>query len=108
MSNRILSMLLLGATVFSATLLMSTSAKAKPLIEQHSQQTGKVSSSVISEFGDHIGQVTNVNQLRDVSPTDWAYEALRSLVDRYGVFLVFLTKPTVVIRLSLVMNLLLV
>ena len=31
-----------------------------------------------------IEQVTNVNQLRDVSPTDWAYEALRSLVDRYG------------------------
>jgi hypothetical protein len=34
--------------------------------------------------GDSMGQVTNVNQLRDVSPTDWAYEALRSLVDRYG------------------------
>ncbi len=33
---------------------------------------------------DSINQVTNVNQLRDVSPTDWAYEALRSLVDRYG------------------------
>ncbi len=33
---------------------------------------------------DSMGQVTNVNQLRDVSPTDWAYEALRSLVDRYG------------------------
>ena len=33
---------------------------------------------------DALGQVTNVNQLRDVSPTDWAYEALRSLVDRYG------------------------
>ncbi len=31
-----------------------------------------------------MGQVTNVNQLRDVAPTDWAYEALRSLVDRYG------------------------
>lgn len=31
-----------------------------------------------------MGQVTNVNQLRDVSPTDWSYEALRSLVDRYG------------------------
>ncbi|MEL6929050.1 MAG: iron uptake porin, partial [Cyanobacteria bacterium J06600_6] len=29
-------------------------------------------------------QITNVQQLRDVSPTDWAYEALRSLVDRYG------------------------
>lgn len=33
---------------------------------------------------DPLGQVTNVNQLRDVAPTDWAYEALRSLVDRYG------------------------
>ncbi|NJO94877.1 MAG: iron uptake porin [Hyellaceae cyanobacterium CSU_1_1] len=32
----------------------------------------------------NLGQVSNVNQLRDVSPTDWAYEALRSLVDRYG------------------------
>ena len=31
-----------------------------------------------------VNQVTNVNQLRDVSPADWAYEALRSLVDRYG------------------------
>ena len=31
-----------------------------------------------------MSQITNVNQLRDVAPTDWAYEALRSLVDRYG------------------------
>ena len=31
-----------------------------------------------------MSQVTNVQQLQDVSPTDWAYEALRSLVDRYG------------------------
>ena len=36
------------------------------------------------EGQNNIGQITNVNQLRDVSPTDWAYEALRSLVDRYG------------------------
>ena len=33
---------------------------------------------------DRLEQVTNVNQLKDVSPTDWSYEALRSLVDRYG------------------------
>ncbi|HHP7229884.1 MAG TPA: iron uptake porin [Xenococcaceae cyanobacterium] len=36
------------------------------------------------ENQDSINQVTNVNQLRDVSPADWSYEALRSLVDRYG------------------------
>ena len=29
-------------------------------------------------------QVTSVNELRDVSPDAWAYEALRSLVERYG------------------------
>ncbi|MGQ4646147.1 iron uptake porin [Lyngbya aestuarii] len=34
--------------------------------------------------GDPLGQVTNINQLRDVSPGDWAYEALRSLVERYN------------------------
>ena len=37
-----------------------------------------------SESPDFLSQITNVNQLRDVSPTDWAYEALRSLSDRYG------------------------
>lgn len=31
-----------------------------------------------------MSQITNVQQLQDVSPTDWAYEALRSLVERYG------------------------
>jgi hypothetical protein len=29
-------------------------------------------------------QINSVSRLRDVSPTDWAYEALRSLVERYG------------------------
>ena len=38
----------------------------------------------IQNSSDSLSQVTNVNQLRDVQPTDWAYEALRSLVDRYG------------------------
>ena len=32
----------------------------------------------------NLDQVINVNQLRDVSPTDWSYEALRSLTERYG------------------------
>ena len=29
-------------------------------------------------------QINNVNQLQDVSPGDWAYEALRNLVETYG------------------------
>ncbi|KAB8330186.1 S-layer protein [Scytonema tolypothrichoides VB-61278] len=31
-----------------------------------------------------MNQVTNVNQLSDVQPTDWAFGALQSLVERYG------------------------
>jgi porin len=31
-----------------------------------------------------MNQVTNVNQLSDVQPTDWAFQALQSLVERYG------------------------
>lgn len=40
--------------------------------------------SLDSVEGNSLGQVTNVSQLRDVSPGDWAFEALRSLVERYG------------------------
>lgn len=33
---------------------------------------------------DNLGQVTSVSQLSDVQPTDWAFQALQSLVERYG------------------------
>lgn len=32
-----------------------------------------------------MAQVTSVNQLVDVQPTDWAYQVVRSLVERYGI-----------------------
>ncbi|MBW4620431.1 MAG: iron uptake porin [Cyanosarcina radialis HA8281-LM2] len=31
-----------------------------------------------------MGQITNASQFRDVQPTDWAYEALDRVVQRYG------------------------
>ena len=37
-----------------------------------------------TESNNSMSQITNVTQLRDVSPGDWAFEALRSLVERYG------------------------
>jgi hypothetical protein len=36
------------------------------------------------ESNDPMSQVNNVSQLQDVSPGDWAFEALRNLVERYG------------------------
>ncbi len=41
------------------------------------QQTVKVDESIQT-------QVTSVSQLSDVKPTDWAFTALQSLVERYG------------------------
>lgn len=33
---------------------------------------------------DTMAQVTSVSQLSDIQPTDWAFQALQSLVERYG------------------------
>ncbi|XHR80080.1 MAG: iron uptake porin [Gloeotrichia echinulata GP01] len=33
---------------------------------------------------DSIGQLTSVSQLSDVKPSDWAFQSLQSLVERYG------------------------
>ena len=38
----------------------------------------------ISEDAEAIAQITSVSQLSDVLPTDWAFQALQSLVERYG------------------------
>ncbi|MBF2078531.1 MAG: carbohydrate porin [Synechococcales cyanobacterium T60_A2020_003] len=48
---------------------------------------GNLSPSPASSFNPGhliLGQITSVTQLSDVQPTDWAYQALQSLVERYG------------------------
>ncbi|NJO39424.1 MAG: iron uptake porin [Cyanobacteria bacterium CRU_2_1] len=37
-----------------------------------------------TENRDSLSQVTSITQLSDVRPEDWAYQALQSLVERYG------------------------
>ena len=41
-------------------------------------------------------QVTSITQFSDVYPTDWAYQALSNLIERYGCVLVIPTAPTAV------------
>ncbi len=43
-----------------------------------------VSEMAQAQKTDNIGQVTSVSQFSDVQPTDWAFQALQSLVERYG------------------------
>ena len=63
---------------------LSVSAQAISGASDSSQLLNQINNYSQEGRGKSRSQVTNVNQLRDVSPTDWAYEALRSLVDRYG------------------------
>ncbi|MBE9203688.1 carbohydrate porin [Synechocystis salina LEGE 06099] len=40
--------------------------------------------ALVSDSHGAMDQITSVSELRDVQPTAWAYEALKSLVERYG------------------------
>lgn len=54
-------------------------------IESLSSNLAPFSSANTSSEQDYtIAQVTSVSQLSDVQPTDWAFQALQSLVERYG------------------------
>lgn len=62
-------------------------AQSLPFSESNEQVSPSTPSLDLTESGDgenSMDQVTNVTQLSDVRPTDWAYEALRGLVERYG------------------------
>lgn len=49
--------------------------------QNYPTQTEFVSKSQVTNS---MSQVTSVSQLSDVQPTDWAFQALQSLVERYG------------------------
>ncbi|HAA31201.1 MAG TPA: hypothetical protein DCE56_30155 [Cyanobacteria bacterium UBA8553] len=51
-------------------LLMHSEVLAQPSVEPQSSNA--------------LSQITSVSQLSDVQPTDWAFQALHSLVERYG------------------------
>ncbi|MDZ8108388.1 MAG: iron uptake porin [Nostoc sp. DedQUE12a] len=55
--------------------------------ETETTQNSGVNSDIIpssSSPADSMAQVTSVSQLNDVQPSDWAFGALQSLVERYG------------------------
>jgi len=47
-------------------------------------QNSGFNSDITSSSLDPMAQVTSVSQLKDVQPSDWAFAALQSLVERYG------------------------
>ena len=71
-----LSSLLLG---FTLLLSSRASAAGEPVVAPEANALDLSQPST-----DAFAQVTSVSQLSDVQPTDWAFQALQSLVERYG------------------------
>jgi hypothetical protein len=77
--------LLASSTVISAILCVSSGAWAEE-IPAHNQLQADTNSQQLNTNNQQevMSQVTSVSQLSDVQPNDWAFQALQSLVERYG------------------------
>jgi hypothetical protein len=79
----------LDKTAPSLSLVKPSSAIAPKQINRLGQKSFSDSTfggnnNSLSSTDNSLGQINNVSSLRDVSYGDWAYEALKSLVERYG------------------------
>jgi hypothetical protein len=95
MSNNLWKSVLVNPVLLSATLTVSAAIGAAGIAnasEVKADKTAPIASldqlNAYSNEGvvsaNDAGQVTSVSQLSDVRPTDWAFQALQSLVERYG------------------------
>jgi hypothetical protein len=71
----------LGATLVASLGAIASEAPATPNTAETLTQANAYSVEVANNS---LDQVTSVSQLSDVQPTDWAFQALQSLVERYG------------------------
>lgn len=78
---KLLKNLLALPAIFGAFVVVSAVAMpavGNPVAESINQANQSIGSN------NEQSQVTSVSQLSDVQPTDWAFQALQSLVERYG------------------------
>jgi hypothetical protein len=78
-----------NSTVFSTS--TATTVGKKPQVLAQVEQTQVNTLDQVNKYsnegknGSYLAQqVTSVSQFSDVQPTDWAFQALQSLVERYG------------------------
>jgi hypothetical protein len=83
MSKLFWNTLKISPILLAASLVVSSRAQAAPV---NSAPVAETSVSQLSEPApaNTMPQVTSVSQLSDVQPMDWAFQALQSLVERYG------------------------
>ncbi len=108
MSNILWKSLVVSPAVLGAALLVSSTAIATPSNAKESSSIATSSTTEVAqkpevlaketkeaqvlaqvnrysnENNASLSQVTSVSQFSDVQPTDWAFQSLQSLVERYG------------------------
>ena len=72
------------ATVKPPNAAIAHSSKLASTRPEVAEPPQLVKPETLPEAVDGFDQVTSVSQLTDVKPTDWAFQALQSLVERYG------------------------
>ena len=80
MTKRFWNLFKVSPFVLAATFFVANSALAAEVNEQVTN-VGQLSET---QESNDMSQVTSVSQFSDVQPTDWAFQALQSLVERYG------------------------
>ncbi|MDZ8085382.1 MAG: iron uptake porin [Nostoc sp. DedQUE12b] len=80
MTKRFWNLFKVSPVVLAATFFVANSALAAEVNEQVTN-VGELSET---QESNEMSQVTSVSQFSDVQPTDWAFQALQSLVERYG------------------------
>ncbi|QLE40922.1 hypothetical protein FD723_10955 [Nostoc sp. C052] len=78
MTKRFWNLFKVSPVVLAAAFFAANSALAAEVNETNVSQLSEAQES------NNIDQVTSVSQFSDVQPTDWAFQALQSLVERYG------------------------
>ena len=86
MSKVFWNSLLVTPAVLGATLAASLGAIASeaPATTSAAETLTQANAYSVEVANNSLDQVTSVSQLSDVQPTDWAFQALQSLVERYG------------------------
>ncbi|MEH2423377.1 MAG: iron uptake porin [Nostoc sp.] len=80
MTKRFWNLFKVSPVVLAATFFVANSALAAEVNEQ----VTNVAQLSEAQDSNNMSQVTSVSQFSDVQPTDWAFQALQSLVERYG------------------------
>ncbi|MDZ8184376.1 MAG: iron uptake porin [Nostoc sp. ChiSLP02] len=80
MTKQFWNLIKVSPAVLAATFFAANSAFAAEVNEQITN----VAQLSEAQETNNIDQVTSVSQFSDVQPTDWAFQALQSLVERYG------------------------